>query len=80
MDVTDGVENQLIRLQDISGFLEAESLDDNLLQLAEKTAKILEARHCSIMLLNEGEPGKSAHESLRQLWLAGRSCIQGIGA
>ena len=56
MDVTDGVENQLIRLQDISGFLEADSLDDNLLQLAEKTAKILEARHCSIMLLNEGEP------------------------
>ena len=56
MDVTDGVENQLIRLQDISGFLEADSLDDNLLQLAEKTARILEARHCSIMLLNEGEP------------------------
>ena len=55
MDVTDGVENQLIRLEDISGFLEADSLDDNLLQLAEKTAKILEARHCSIMLLNEGE-------------------------
>lgn len=56
MDVTDGVENQLIRLQDISGFLEAESLDDNLLQLAEKTAKILEAQHCSIMLLNDGKP------------------------
>jgi L-methionine (R)-S-oxide reductase len=56
MDVTGGVENQLIRLQDISGFLEADSLDDNLLQLAEKTAKILEAQHCSIMLLNDGEP------------------------
>jgi L-methionine (R)-S-oxide reductase len=56
MDVTDGVENQLIRLQDISGFLEADSLDDNLLQLAEKTAKILQAQHCSIMLLNDGEP------------------------
>ena len=56
MDVTDGVENQLIRLQDISGFLEAGSLDDNLLQLAEKTAKILQAQHCSIMLLNDGDP------------------------
>ncbi|SEK61203.1 GAF domain-containing protein [Nitrosovibrio tenuis] len=56
MDVTNGVENQLIRLQDISGFLEADSLDDNLMQLAEKTAQILEAQHCSIMLLNEGEP------------------------
>jgi L-methionine (R)-S-oxide reductase len=56
MDVTDRVENQLIRLQDISGFLEADSLDDNLLQLAEKTAKILQAQHCSIMLLNDGEP------------------------
>jgi L-methionine (R)-S-oxide reductase len=55
MDVTDGVENQLIRLQDISGFLEADSLDDNLLQLAEKTAKIMGAQHCSIMLLNDGE-------------------------
>jgi L-methionine (R)-S-oxide reductase len=56
MDVTEGVENQLIRLQDISSFLEADSLDDNLLQLAEKTAKILQAQHCSIMLLNDGEP------------------------
>lgn len=56
MDVTGRVENQLIRLQDIAGVLEADSLDDNLLQLAEKTAKILEAQHCSIMLLNEGEP------------------------
>ena len=56
MDVTDDVENQLIRLQDISGFLEAGSLDHNLLQLAEKTAKILQAQHCSIMLLNDGDP------------------------
>lgn len=56
MNITEDVENQLIRLQDISVFLEADSLDDNLLQLAEKTAKILQAQHCSIMLLNDGEP------------------------
>lgn len=55
MDITDDVENQLIKLQDISGFLERGSLDDNLLQLAEKTAKILDAQNCSIMLLNDGE-------------------------
>jgi hypothetical protein len=42
MGITSGVENQLIRLQDISGFLEADSMDGNLLQLAEKTAKIWE--------------------------------------
>lgn len=56
MDITNDVENQLIKLQDISGFLESGSLDDNLLQLAEKTAKILGAQNCSIMLLNDGEP------------------------
>ncbi len=52
------VENQLIRLRDISCFLEeAGSLDDNLLKLAERTAGILGARNCSIMLLNDGESG-----------------------
>jgi|GEM_PF-320819 len=55
MDATGEIESQLIKLQDISGFLEEGSLDDNLLRLAEKTAKILEAQHCSIMLLNDGE-------------------------
>lgn len=52
------MENQLIRLRGISCLPdEAGSLDDNLLKLAERTAGILGARNCSIMLLNEGEPG-----------------------
>src|SRR5687768_14906397 len=56
MEITAEIENQMIRLQDISCFLEKGSLEDNLLQLAEKAAKILGARNCSIMLLNDGEP------------------------
>lgn len=49
------VETSLIKLQDLSGFLENGNLNDNLAQLAEMTAKILSATHCSIMLLNDGE-------------------------
>ncbi|SCY11381.1 GAF domain-containing protein [Nitrosospira sp. Nl5] len=56
MHITDEVENQLLRLQDISDFQENGSLEDNLLQLTEKTAEILGAQNCSIMLLNDGEP------------------------
>ena len=48
-------ENLLIKLQDLSGFLEAGSLDDTLQQLTSLTAKILSAENCSIMLLNDGE-------------------------
>ncbi|PTR09169.1 GAF domain-containing protein [Nitrosospira sp. Nsp5] len=55
MDIIGNIENQLIKLQDISCFLEEGNFDDNLLQLAEKTAKILGASNCSIMLLNDGE-------------------------
>jgi L-methionine (R)-S-oxide reductase len=47
--------NQLIKLQDMSNFLEKGSLDDNLLELAKMTANILNAENCSIMLLNDGE-------------------------
>lgn len=58
MKMTGEMEKQLIRLRDMSCFLEeAGSLDDNLLKLAERTAGILGARNCSILLLNEGEPG-----------------------
>lgn len=55
MNIIGKAENQLIKLQDISCFLEEGSFDDNLLQLAEKTAEILGAKSCSIMLLNDGE-------------------------
>ncbi len=47
--------NHLIKLQDMSNFLEKGSLDDNLLELAKMTANILNAENCSIMLLNDGE-------------------------
>ena len=50
-----GVETPLIKLQDLSSFLEKGSLNDNLAQLAEMTAKILSATNCSIMLLNDGK-------------------------
>ena len=49
------VETPLIKLQDLSSFLEVGNLNDSLAQLAEITAKILSATHCSIMLLNDGE-------------------------
>lgn len=49
------MENPLIKLQDLSNFLEEGNLDDNLLQLAERTAKILNVENCSIMLLSDGE-------------------------
>jgi len=49
------VETPLIKLQDLSNFLEKGSLNDNLAQLAEMTAKILSAMNCSIMLLNDGK-------------------------
>lgn len=53
----DKLENLLIKLQDLSNFLEAGNLDDNLQQLASLTANILSAENCSIMLLNDGESG-----------------------
>ncbi len=49
------VETPLIKLQDLSSFLENGNLNDNLAQLAEMTAKILSAINCSIMLLNDGK-------------------------
>lgn len=49
------MENPLIKLQDLSSFLEQGSLDDNLQQLAVMAAKILGAENCSIMLLNDFE-------------------------
>ncbi|SFW13047.1 GAF domain-containing protein [Nitrosovibrio sp. Nv17] len=55
MDTHGQADNPLIKLQDISCFLEEGSFDDNLLRLAEKTARILDAGNCSIMLLSEGE-------------------------
>lgn len=45
----------LIKLQDLSNFLEKGGFDDGLMQLAEKAATILEAENCSIMLLKDGE-------------------------
>ncbi|CAH1385958.1 GAF domain-containing protein [Candidatus Nitrotoga sp. M5] len=50
------VETPLIKLQDLSNFLENGNLNDSYAQLAEMTAKILSATNCSIMLLNDGEP------------------------
>lgn len=47
--------NLMIKLQDLSSFLEEGNFDDSLLQLAEKAATILGAENCSIMLLNDGE-------------------------
>ncbi|MEO6423007.1 MAG: GAF domain-containing protein [Candidatus Nitrotoga sp.] len=44
----------LIKLQDLSSFLENGNLNDSLEQLAEMTATILSAKNCSIMLLNDG--------------------------
>jgi signal transduction protein with GAF and PtsI domain len=49
------MDDPLIKLHDLSNFLEHGSLDDNLLQLAECAAKILDAENCSIMLLSDGE-------------------------
>lgn len=49
------MDNPLIKLQDLSSFLEQGTLDDNLLQLAERAAKALTAEKCSIMLLKDGE-------------------------
>ena len=49
------VETPLIKLQDLSSFLEKGNLNDNLAQLAEMTARILSAINCSIMLLNDGK-------------------------
>jgi L-methionine (R)-S-oxide reductase len=48
-------ETPLIKLQNLSSFLEKGNLNDNLAQLAEMTATILSARNCSIMLLNSGK-------------------------
>ncbi|MEQ1602635.1 MAG: GAF domain-containing protein [Methylophilaceae bacterium] len=51
------MDNSLIKLQDLSNFLEQGTLDENIQHLAELTAKILGAENSSIMLLNDGEPG-----------------------
>jgi GAF domain-containing protein len=51
------MDNPLIKLQDLSNFLELGTLDENLQQLARLTAKILSAENSSIMLLSDGEPG-----------------------
>lgn len=46
----------LIKLQDLSGFMETEgTLEENLCKLAAITAKMLGAANSSIMLLSEGE-------------------------
>lgn len=50
------IANQLIKLQDLSNFLEKGNLEDNLVQLTKMAANILDAENCSIMLLNDGEP------------------------
>ena len=48
--------NPLLKLQDLARFLDADgNLEQNLHQLAEAAAKILNAKHCSIMLLDEEE-------------------------
>lgn len=50
------ISSPLIRLQDLADFLETEgTLEENLCKLAAITAKMLNARNSSIMLLNEGE-------------------------
>ena len=46
----------LIKLQDLSNFLEQGNLDDSLVQLAAMAANILDAENCSIMLLSDGGP------------------------
>lgn len=51
------IENPLIKLQDLAGFLEKGSFDDNMQQLVAMAAKILNAENCSLMLLNDGEMG-----------------------
>ena len=48
------METPLIKLKDLSSFLETGNLNDNLAQLAEMSAKILSAINCSIKLLNDG--------------------------
>ena len=68
MKMTGEMEKQLIRLRDMSCFLEeAGSLDDNLLKLAERTAGILGARNCSILLLNAIAQGSRKGSSLTEL-------------
>lgn len=48
--------NALLRLQDLASSLETSgTLEENLTQLAEMAAKILNAAQCSIMLLDEEE-------------------------
>jgi GAF domain-containing protein len=49
------MDNPLIKLQDLSNFIERGNLDDNLLQLAERVAHVLSAENCSILLFTEGE-------------------------
>lgn len=49
------MDNLLIKLQDLSNFIEQGTLEENLQQLAELSANILNAENSSIMLLNDGE-------------------------
>lgn len=51
------MQDAVLKLQDLSGFLEEENLDDCLLRLAEMAAGMLVAEKCSIMLLKEGDAG-----------------------
>ena len=51
--------SSLFKLHDLSGIFEnKEGFDEMLSQLAKMTAKILDAKNCSIMLLSEAEAGE----------------------
>lgn len=47
--------DRLVRLQDLQQFLADGSLEDDLHQQAERTAYMMKADNCSIMLLNSGD-------------------------
>jgi L-methionine (R)-S-oxide reductase len=50
----DNAENQLMRLQDLQQFLASGSLEESLQQQALRTARLIGADTCSIMLLDSG--------------------------
>lgn len=49
------IPDRLVRLQDLQQFLAESSLEDDLHQQAERTAQMMKADNCSIMLINSGE-------------------------
>ncbi|WP_036252980.1 GAF domain-containing protein [Massilia sp. BSC265] len=49
------IPDRLVRLQDLQQFLAEGSLENDLHQQAERTARMMKADNCSIMLLNSGE-------------------------